>query len=184
MSMNSYDPVQIQSEIIHKKRGVADQVLQLLLEGKELAQDKINYHIPEIRPHHLASIICELRNGRLVPVKGEWTNDRIKRYWMTAEAISDYLDTNARHDQIRTESANLKRRRLERDAACAIRFANAVNDSDYIEDEHPFVLQVTSDLIELLCKANKKTSPSPVLAQAQDYTNDIKTDAEGGIDNE
>ena len=182
MSKKPCNPSQIKSEIIQKKLGLSDLILQLILEGKELSQRNINYYIPEMKSHHLSSVICELRNNRLVPILSIWTDDGIKTYWMSDDAISDYFDSDARNDQIKEEGFNVRHRRLERDAIASRRFANAVNASEDVVEEHSFVRGVVPDLADLFGKANKKISPSSSKAQAQDCANDINASDNGGND--
>jgi hypothetical protein len=168
MSKQPCNSSQIKSEIIRRKLSYSDRVLELLLEGKELSQRNINYYIPEMKPHHLSSVICDLRNDRLVPIRSMWTDDRIMIYWISDDAISDYFDSDARNEQIKEEGFNVRHRRLERDAIASRRFANAVNASEDVAYAHSFVRGVVPDLADLFGKANKKISPSSSKAQAQE----------------
>jgi len=173
----------IKSEIIQRKLSYSDRVLELLLEGKELSQRNINYYIPEMKPHHLSSVICHLRNDRLVPILSMWADDRIMIYWISDDAISDYFDSDARNEQIKEEGFNVRHRRLERDAIASRRFANAVNASEDVADEHSFVRGVVPDLANLFEKANKRMSPSSSsMVKAQDCANDINASDNGGND--
>ena len=168
MSKQPPNPSQIRAEIINKKQGRADQALQLLLKGKELSQINIIQYIPEMKPHHLSSLICELRNKRLVPILSMWTDDGVMNYWMDDAAIENYFIPNARKEQIREEGFNVRHRRLERDAIASRRFANAVNVSEGVAEEHSFVGAVVPYLADLFEKANKKISPSSSKAQAKE----------------
>jgi hypothetical protein len=183
MSKQPCNSSQIKSEIIRRKLSYSDRVLELLLEGKELSQRNINYYIPEMKPHHLSSVICELRNDRLVPILSMWTDDRIIIYWMSNDAIADYFIPDAREEQIREEGFNVSHRQLERDAIASRRFANAVNASEDVADEHSFVRGVVPDLANLFEKANKRMSPSSSsMVKAQDCANDINASDNGGND--
>lgn len=183
MSKKPCNSSQMKAEIIRRKLSYSDRVLELLLEGKELSQRNINDYIEEMKPHHLSSVICELRNDRLVPILSMWTDDRIMIYWMSDDAISDYFDSDARNEQIKEEGFNVRHRRLGRDAIASRRFANAVNASGDVADEHSFVRGVVPDLANLFEKANKRMSPSSSsMVQAQDCANDINTSDNGGND--
>lgn len=149
---------QIRSEIIKKKQGHTDQALELLLDGKEISQININYFIPELKSHHLSSLICEIRNNRLVPVNSAWNDDGVKSYWMTGSSISDYLDADARLNQLEQESFNVQRKRLERASISAMRLAIAVNDCEDIAAEFTFLKQVLPTLTEAVSRANAKIS--------------------------
>lgn len=183
MSRKPCNQSQIKSEIIRRKLSYADRVLKLLLEGKELSQSNINGCIQEMQPHHLASVIGELRNNRLVPILSIWTDDRIKIYWMSDDAMADYFSPDTRAEQIREEGFNVRHRRLERDAIASRRFANAVNASEDVAEEHSFVRGVVPDLADLFGKANKKISPSSSKAQALEiFVSDINAPTNGGDD--
>jgi len=159
---------QIKSEIIQRKLSYADRVLGLLLDGRELSQSNINGYIPEMQPHHLSSVVCDLRNKRLVPILSMWTDDGVMTYWMSGAAIAGFFIPDARAEQIREEGFNVRHRRLERDAIASRRFANAVNASEDVAYAHSFVRGVVPDLADLFGKANKKISPSSSKAQAQE----------------
>ena len=184
MSKKPCNSSQMKAEIIRRKLSYSDRVLELLLEGKELSQRNINDYIEEMQPHHLASVVCDLRNERLIPILDAWSTDgRFKCYWMSDDAISDYFDSDARNEQIKEEDFNVRHRRLGRDAIASRRFANAVNASEDVADEHSFVRGVVPDLANLFEKANKRMSPSPSsMVQAQDCANDINTSDNGGND--
>ena len=184
MSKKPCNPSQMKAEIIRKKRSYADRLRDLLLDGKELSQRNINYYIPEMKPHHLSSVICELRNDRLVPILSIWTDDRIMIYWMSDDAISDYFDSDARNEQIKEEGFNVRHRRLERDAIASRRFADAINASEDVTDEHSFVRGVVPYLADSFGKANKKISPSSSsMSQAlEECVSDINAPTNGGDD--
>ncbi len=184
MSKQPCKSSQIKLEVIRRKLGYSDRVLVLLLEGKELSQHNINDYIEEMQSHHLSSVVCDLRNERLIPILDAWSTEaRFKCYWMSDDAISDYFDSDARNEQIKEEGFNVSHRRLERDAIASRRFANAVNSSEDVADEHSFVRGVVPDLANLFEKANKRMSPSSSsMVQAQDCANDINASDNGGND--
>jgi hypothetical protein len=174
----------MKAEIIRRKLSYSDRVLVLLLEGKELSQRNINDYIPEMPPHHLSSVICELRNNRLVPILDAWSTDgRFKCYWMSDDAILDYFDSDARNEQMQRETFNVQWRRLARNTAASKSLADAVSASEEISNEFYFLKRAIPELAEKFAKAYIKISPSSSsMAQAQDCANGINASDNGGND--